>query len=143
MKSLRDFIDLLGEKKKVLSDHMNVAQERLKKIEYQIIECQEMILSWKQTMLSSHKLEETSRDYVYRNTQNQGQALYKQQILEQKLIQLKLEKLAENNMINQYKKEILKTDRGYRRLSLCISRQKQKKLLEHNVSSEDKIMKQN
>ncbi|EIM4283571.1 hypothetical protein LNB91_004893, partial [Salmonella enterica subsp. enterica serovar Newport] len=80
------------------------------------------------------------REKLYRNIKNQGRVLYKQQMLEQKIIQLESEKLAENKIISQYQKEILKTDRKYQKLSLYINRQKRKKLLERNVSSENEIM---
>ncbi|ECA0573539.1 hypothetical protein EIW54_24705, partial [Salmonella enterica subsp. enterica serovar London] len=125
MKSLHNFINflvLLDEKKKVLSVHMSKGQEKLKNIQIQIAECQEHVLFLKQKMTSFYHSGEISREKLYRNIKNQGRVLYKQQMLEQKIIQLESEKLAENKIISQYQKEILKTDRKYQKLSLYINR---------------------
>ncbi|ELD0488025.1 hypothetical protein QUQ58_004624 [Escherichia coli] len=143
MKSLHNFINflvLLDKKKKVLLVHMNKAQEKLKNIQIQLAECQDNVLFLKQKMASFYHSGEISKEKLYSNIKNQGRVLYKQQMLEQKIIQLESEALVENKIISQYRKEILKTDRRHKKLSLYINRQKYKKLLERNVRSENEIM---
>ncbi|EBJ5114592.1 hypothetical protein DV589_24780 [Salmonella enterica] len=143
MKSLHNLTNLLAlldKKKKILSGHLNVAQERLHEIRCQINEYKNMIVSLKQTMASLYSPGEISRDKLYRNIQNQGRVLYKQQMLEQKIIELESEVLVENKIISQYREEILKADRKHQRLSLYIDRQKRKNLLERDARLENEII---
>ena len=117
-----NFLSLLDEKRKILSEHIERAKEKLEQIRCQLMECQENVLLLRRELVTFYKFNEMSKSDILKNIQNQERVLFRQQMSEQKIAQLKLEMLIENKIISQYQQEYLKTNRMYRRLSLRVER---------------------
>ena len=117
-----NFLSLLDEKRKILSERIERAKEKLEQIRCQLMACQENVLLSRRELVTFYKFNEMSKSDILKNIQNQERVLFRQQMSEQKIAQLKLEMLIENKIISQYQQEYLKTNRMYRRLSLRVER---------------------
>ena len=104
-----NFLSLLDEKRKILSERIERAKEKLEQIRCQLMACQENVLLSRRELVTFYKFNEMSKSDILKNIQNQERVLFRQQMSEQKIAQLKLEMLIENKIISQYQQEYLKT----------------------------------
>lgn len=139
MKSLNDFIDMLDKKKESLCGHIYSTQKKLEGINYNLNKAYKEEAELHSKLNACYQRGAISRDEIYKIIRYQGKLIYNQQVVRSKISQFLEEESVVNNTLEQYKAELLRTDKKHQKLSLLTKKHHHEKLYKIHLNDDNEI----